>query len=126
MANSEINKILQIFAPPKDLSTFNPGKYFNEMEFTDSSIPYSLEDADGLAQLVFYCDYLALESQSTERENSVLYGDTPFFSTLRTNFSNLEGWEEIEEIIEKQGYIFFTDMVHFLFRFFKPHPPKKG
>lgn len=75
--------------------------------------------------MIFFCDYLALTGKSNIRDESIIYGDTSFFSTIRTNFSHLEGWDEVEDIIKQQTFLYFTDLVAFLFRFFKPEPRKE-
>jgi hypothetical protein len=119
--NSSLISIRDQLSFPEDMSKFNPAAYFNDMKFSNPSSKYSAEDAEGLVQLMYICNSRAMRAMSNARNEALLDGHTSFFETLRTNFSTLADWQDIEQIIAKQGSIYFTDMIHFFFQYIDPY-----
>ena len=122
MANNNVYELRDSLSPGP-LSEFNPARYFSRVEFVDPSAPYSDIEKEEFIQLLFFCDYLTLHVKNPDREKFSLPENTSFFATIRTNFKTLEGWDEVEEVAT-QGFVYYSDLMKFFFRFYKPRAPE--
>jgi hypothetical protein len=112
-------KIIQLFAPPDDLSQFDPGEFFSKLEFQETEADITEEDRNGIAQLAHFMAFLALESRSSKWDQSVVAKDSQAMAVLETHFGEIPGWPKTT----KRG-LSFRKLASFLMPLYPPKDPE--
>jgi hypothetical protein len=115
--------IRELFAPPLPLSEFDPGAYLSGLEFTETEAPITEEGRDGLAQMVQFLAFLALQAKSSKWAGSTVARGTLACQTLESHFGHLRGWSEMAR--NEQG-LDYRQLAHFLTYHYPAHPPAAG
>lgn len=111
-------KIKKVYAPSGELFEFDPGAYLNELEFYETETPINEDDRDGLAQLVHYLAFLALNYKSSAWPNSIVARPSSAFDAIDSHFSHLDEWSSIV----KENGIEYRSLASILMA---PYPPKQ-
>lgn len=114
-------KIRELKAPEADLSKFDPGCYLANLEFYETDETVSNEDRDGLAQFIHFLAFLALQSQSSHWDSSIVPRGSSAFRAIESHFNDLDGWDAAA--LDK-GDISYRDLASFLMSHFPPRSPR--
>ena len=113
-------KIRELMTPPEDLSNFDPGQYLSGLEFESTNEPIVEKDRDGLAQLVHFIAFLALQEGSPAFGTAIIPKDTTAYTALESHFGHLDGWSET---YRSSGGVTYRALVNFLMVHYPPHRP---
>jgi hypothetical protein len=116
-------KIRTLLAPTGDLAEFDPGEYLCGLEFYPTEEPVDDAERNGLAQLVHFVGYLALQARSPAFATAVVATDSLAHAALQTYFGHLEGWNELPR--EPAG-LTYRALASFLMTHYPPHLPGRG
>ena len=115
-------KIRELRPPSLPLSEFDPGAYLAGMDFYETDEAITDEERDGLAQLVHFVAFIALQAKSTCWSTSSIAKGTTVYRALESYFGHLSEWEHIAGSSSEVPY---QRLVSSLMRPFPPHLPKQ-
>ena len=113
-------KIRELVAPSGDLAEFDPGAYLCSLEFYPTTEVVDETERDGLAQLVHFVGYLALQANSPAFATAVVPTESLAHSALESYFRHLEGWSDLP----RDGHgLTYRALASFLMTYYPPHLP---
>ena len=113
-------KIRTLLAPSGDLAELDPGEYLCSLEFYPTEEPVDEAERDGLAQLVHFVGYLALQARSPAFATAVVPTDSLAHAALQSYFGHLEGWADLST--EPAG-LTYRALASFLMGYYPPRLP---
>jgi hypothetical protein len=116
-------KIRELTAPSGDLGAFDPGRYLCSLDFYATAEPVDDAERDGLAQLVHFVAFLALQAHSPAFATAVVPQDSFAHAALESYFGHLEGWTDLPRDAKGLPY---RALASFLMAYYPPHLPDRS